>query len=107
MLENYLEFKLNGEKAYIKKDNLNQMKKINGIVFDCDGVLINIKESYNRTIKEVVVYLIEGLIGCNIPKNLISDPPHAYQKLIILYTPPSSSTYTYQENRPFLLTTFL
>jgi phosphoglycolate phosphatase-like HAD superfamily hydrolase len=73
MLENYLEFKLNGKKAYIKKDNLNQMKKIDGIVFDCDGVLINIKESYNRTIKEVIVYLIEGLIGCNIPKNLISD----------------------------------
>jgi phosphoglycolate phosphatase-like HAD superfamily hydrolase len=73
MLKNYFVLKVNGEKAYIRKNNLSQIKKINAIVFDCDGVLINIKESYNRAIKDVVIYIIEGLLGRNIPKNLISD----------------------------------
>jgi phosphoglycolate phosphatase-like HAD superfamily hydrolase len=71
--ENYMELDLDGEKAYVRKDRLSQLRRIDGVIFDCDGVLIDIRDSYNRAISKTVVYILEGLTGTAVPERLISD----------------------------------
>ena len=72
MSEKYIRFENVGKEAYIRKDALKQLKKVNAAIFDCDGVLLDIRESCNRTIIETVAYIIEELTGFAFPKNIIS-----------------------------------
>jgi HAD superfamily phosphatase len=48
-------------------------RRVDGIVFDCDGVLVDIKESYNRAISKTVAYILSGLTGCNVPETWVAD----------------------------------
>jgi phosphoglycolate phosphatase-like HAD superfamily hydrolase len=73
MSEEYTRLDLGNEEAYIKTSRQDQLKKIDAAIFDCDGVLIDITDSYNRTISKTVAYVLEALIGRSIPDKLISD----------------------------------
>lgn len=70
--QKYLSIEVNGEKAYIKKDSLGKLREVNAVIFDCDGVLIDIRESYNRAISETVSYILEELTGLRLPENTVS-----------------------------------
>ncbi len=72
MSKNYIRFRTFGKEAYIRKDAFEQLKKVDAAIFDCDGVLLDIRESFNRTITETVAYIMEGITGFEFPKNLIS-----------------------------------
>lgn len=72
MGQKYLQIEINGEKAYIKKDSLDKLREVNAVIFDCDGVLIDIRESYNKAISETVSYIIEELTGFPLPENAVS-----------------------------------
>ncbi|MEM2888270.1 MAG: hypothetical protein QXR63_02635 [Candidatus Bathyarchaeia archaeon] len=71
--DDYLILNINGLEAYIKKDSLSMLKQVDGVVFDCDGVLVDIRDSYNKTIKKTVAYILENLLGTKIPENLVSN----------------------------------
>jgi len=71
--KNYCVLNVNGQKAYIRKDRLFQLKQIDGIVFDCDGVLVDIRDSYNKAISKTVVYILEALTGTKMSERLVSD----------------------------------
>ncbi|MBS7615152.1 HAD family hydrolase [Candidatus Bathyarchaeota archaeon] len=71
--DSYLILKVNGLEAYIRKDSLSMLKQVDGIVFDCDGVLVDIRDSYNKAIKKTVAYILEALLGMKIQENLVSD----------------------------------
>ncbi|MEM2110303.1 MAG: hypothetical protein QXX08_00280 [Candidatus Bathyarchaeia archaeon] len=73
LTKEYVTINLNGEVAYVKVNSLNQLKEVDAIVFDCDGVLVDIKDSYNKAISKTVTYIIEGLTECSVPDNLISE----------------------------------
>jgi phosphoglycolate phosphatase-like HAD superfamily hydrolase len=73
LTKNYCVFNVNGQKAYIKKDRLTQLKQIDGIIFDCDGVLVDIRNSYNKAISVTVVYILEALTDIKVPEKLVSD----------------------------------
>ena len=60
-------------KIYVRKDRINHIRRVDGIIFDCDGVLIDIRESYNRAISKSAAYILEGMTGCTVPDDLISD----------------------------------
>jgi len=64
---------VNGQKAYIRKERLPQLKQVDGIVFDCDGVLVDIRDSYNKAISKTVVYILEALTGAKVPERLVSN----------------------------------
>lgn len=73
MAEKYLGFRFGGEEAYVRKDRVNLIGGVDAVIFDCDGVLIDIRESYDRAISEAVAYILEGFTGCSFPKDLISN----------------------------------
>jgi len=62
-----------GGKAYVRKDRISRIKMVDGIIFDCDGVLIDIRESYNRAISKSAAYILAGMTGRSVPESLISD----------------------------------
>ena len=71
--EDYLTLNLGGGKVYVRKDRISQIRRVDGIIFDCDGVLIDIRESYNKAISRSATYILEGMTGCAVPESLISN----------------------------------
>jgi len=59
--------------AYVREDKLDQLKNVDAIIFDCDGVLIDISDSYNKAISKTVALIFGGLTGYSIKENLISN----------------------------------
>lgn len=59
--------------AYVKKSILEDIRSIDAVIFDCDGVLIDVRESYNRAIAKAITYLFNTLTGCDIPEEIFSD----------------------------------
>ena len=57
------------EGIYMSVDAKEQLNSVDSIIFDCDGVLIDITESYDLTIKKTVDYVLKefGNISDSIP----------------------------------------
>ena len=47
----------------IKKDSLNTLKKIDAIIFDCDGVLVDVSKSYDLAIKNTTKHVLDKFQG--------------------------------------------
>lgn len=74
-LEDYVELNVGdlAVPAYVRRDSLRLLKTVDTVVFDCDGVLIDVRGSYNRAISKTVAYILDKLTGCSFPEDLISD----------------------------------
>ena len=72
-LEEYITLDLGSGKAYLREDKAEDLRKIDSIIFDCDGVLIDIRRSYDKAIAKTVAYIFEGLTSYTIPENMVSD----------------------------------
>ena len=72
-LEEYLKINFENGEAYIRRDRISQIKEVDGIVFDCDGVLIDIRESYNKAISKSVTYILEKMTGFPFSEDLFSN----------------------------------
>ena len=71
--EKYLEFKSKIGRAYVRRDKANLLRNVDAAVFDCDGVLIDTKDSYDKTISRTVAYILEGFTAYPFPRDLIND----------------------------------
>jgi HAD superfamily phosphatase len=71
--KNYIVYSVDRQKAYVRKDRFSQLKHVDGVIFDCDGVLVDIRESYNRAIAKTVSYVLKALTNSEIPERLVSD----------------------------------
>lgn len=69
----YQEFIFDAGKGYVRKDTIEALKGVDAVIFDCDGVLIDTKDSYDKTILRTVDYVLEGFTNSFFPNNLISD----------------------------------
>ncbi|KYH42386.1 MAG: hypothetical protein AYL33_002820, partial [Candidatus Bathyarchaeota archaeon B63] len=69
----YLVIKLGSGRAYVRRDSVSRIRSVEGIIFDCDGVLIDVRGSYNRAISKSVAYILGAMTGCILPEGLISD----------------------------------
>ncbi len=78
-MNNYLKTSINDQDAYVKFSILEKLGKIDAIIFDCDGVLIDVRKSYNHTIVKTIDYFLNALIGINLPSDDILN------KVIYLY----------------------
>lgn len=77
----YFKMEINGERIYVKTDSVDKLREADAVIFDCDGVLIDIRESCNRAISETVTYIIEELTEYKFPENMVSkEVIHLFKK---------------------------
>ena len=56
---------------FVEDSKISEIKKIDGLIFDCDGVLVDITESYDSTIIQTTKYVLENIFNI-IPKTDVS-----------------------------------
>jgi HAD superfamily phosphatase len=54
-----------GRGIAINSEKIQKIKKLDSIVFDCDGVLIDISNSYNQAIKKTTVFILKKMTQVN------------------------------------------
>lgn len=69
----YIMFDMKSGTAYIREDKARHLGMVDAVIFDCDGVLIDIRESYDRAIAKAASYIFENMTGYIMPENLVSD----------------------------------
>ncbi len=63
-MKNYFEIKLpTGEKAYVKKSSIELLEQLKSLIFDCDGVLIDVSDSFRTAIIKTTNWYITEIIG--------------------------------------------
>ncbi len=62
-----------GETYYVSQNRLGDLAKVDVVVFDCDGVLLDIRESYCRAVAKTTSALVETMTGFRVPEELY-DP---------------------------------
>lgn len=67
---NYIEYRLGSQTAYVRTDKLREIKEIDVIVFDCDGVLIDISESYPKAVAKTTRAIVEAFTGTVLSESL-------------------------------------
>ncbi|KON30008.1 hypothetical protein AC482_05035 [miscellaneous Crenarchaeota group-15 archaeon DG-45] len=72
MPEGYLTLELDEGRAYVREGSLEQLGTVDAIVFDCDGVLIDVRDSYDRAISRSTSHIFEALTGLPLPEEAIS-----------------------------------
>jgi phosphoglycolate phosphatase-like HAD superfamily hydrolase len=67
--------------AYVRGDALGELGRVDVVVFDCDGVLLDVRRSYVRALAWTVALLVEAFTGARVPEGLV-DPglSHAYKR---------------------------
>jgi phosphoglycolate phosphatase-like HAD superfamily hydrolase len=65
--------KVDGRRAYIRKDRIGTFKRVDGVVFDCDGVLVDTRDSYNSAISKTVAYILTGLTSCKVRETWVTN----------------------------------
>ena len=58
---------------FVENSNISEIKNIDGLIFDCDGVLVDITESYDSTIIQTTKYVLENIF------NIISKTDVSYK----------------------------
>lgn len=54
-----MKYQSNGRGIFVKKNILPLTEKIDAIIFDCDGVLVDVSKSYDLAIKQTTAYVLE------------------------------------------------
>ncbi|UCH37670.1 MAG: hypothetical protein JSV76_00350, partial [Candidatus Bathyarchaeota archaeon] len=81
MKEEYVEVQLPGEKALCRSSILPQLKATDAIIFDCDGVLIDTRQSYRKTIVQTVNFILTELTTIRpLPANTVREITHLLKK---------------------------
>ena len=76
----YIEVKNSRGTIYIRNDILTELAKVDTIVFDCDGVLLDVRNAYNVAIAATTKIIIEAFTGAVIPKEMFDSELNHYFK---------------------------
>ena len=71
LLKGYKELDLAGSPGYVKESVINSLDKVGAIIFDCDGVLIDSRNSYTKAIGKTVAYILSQLTLQKIPPDVV------------------------------------
>ena len=67
MSASYRMTKLDGGDVFVSSDASEVLPKVDSVVFDCDGTLIDVRESYATAILKTAASMTEGFFGDSIP----------------------------------------
>ena len=59
----------------VKRSAIEELAQVDAVIFDCDGVLIDVRGSYDRAVIESVRLVIEGAFGMELPDTALSSQP--------------------------------
>jgi phosphoglycolate phosphatase-like HAD superfamily hydrolase len=66
----YIEFSTPAGICYLRKDCVNQFTDVDVAVFDCDGVLLDVRESYRGAVAETASIFLEAITGSQVDPSL-------------------------------------
>ena len=69
----YLRFSSESGEILVRRDSADMIRYVEGVIFDCDGVLIDVRDSYNRAISKSVSYIFKCITGRDLPEDWISN----------------------------------
>ena len=69
----YIELQREGNKLYVREDRLPWLAEVDVIVFDCDGVLLDVRESYGKAVAWIMSALVEAFTGVKLPETLFDE----------------------------------
>jgi len=52
--------------SYVRRRSVDRLKGISAVIFDCDGVLIDVKDSYQKAVAATVVMVMRDLAGVSV-----------------------------------------
>lgn len=73
MPEGYMRMDSGLGEAYVKESRLAVIGKIDAVIFDCDGVLIDIRKSYDKAIAKATAWIFEALTSQKVPEELLTS----------------------------------
>ncbi len=80
-MKGYIELGTVDNPSYMREDRMGDLAAVNAIVFDCDGVLIDVSEAYRKAVAETVSRITEAFTGIRLPEDLIDEEViHAFKK---------------------------
>jgi HAD superfamily phosphatase len=69
----YVELQRLGNPLSVREDRLPLLTEVDVIVFDCDGVLLDVRESYGKAVAWVTSFLVEAFTGVKLPESLFDE----------------------------------
>jgi len=77
----YIEIENPNGTIYIREDKIRELAKVDTIVFDCDGVLLDVRNAYNVAIAATTKIIIKAFIGTVIPETIFdSELNHLFKR---------------------------
>lgn len=80
---------------YIRKDKLREIAQVDTTVFDCDGVLLDVRGSYNKVVAKTTVTIIEAFTGTRLPEEMFDGPLNFMYKITGGFNNDWAHTYAY------------
>lgn len=68
----YMKLRLGRSVGYVRKAIKNEVLSLDAIIFDCDGVLVDAQNSYDRAIVTTVKFIFKRLMNQNLPKKAVT-----------------------------------
>ena len=79
-MKGYLKLNSANKPSYIREDRLGELAAVSAIVFDCDGVLIDVSEAYRKAVDGTTSLIIEAFTGTCLPEDLVNGAVfHAFK----------------------------
>jgi phosphoglycolate phosphatase-like HAD superfamily hydrolase len=88
--------KLDTEKpTYIRNDRLSDIANIDMTVFDCDGVLLDVRRSYNKAVAKTTIMIVYAFTGTKLPEEMFDGPLNFKYKITGGFNNDWTHTYAY------------
>lgn len=62
-----------GKTLYVREDQISCFSEVDVIIFDCDGVLLDVQRSYSQAVARTTNALVKAFTGVMLPETLFDD----------------------------------
>lgn len=69
----YIEIQSGENPVSVREGRLPWLAEVDVVVFDCDGVLLDVRNTYSRVVAKTTSVLVEALTGTKIPETLFDE----------------------------------